>query len=200
MSDNNTPGPAGDQPDASFPAGLTPPPAASAAPSVPPVPAAPAPPFASYPGAAPSSPAPSVHAPAAPPAAYARPATPPAYPAPAGYSAAPGYPATSAYPAAAYAPVRPNSGLAIASLICGIGGIVLFWLWVPVIASIVAVVTGHMAMKQTKNNPAIGGRGMAIAGLITGYFGIGLLLALILIVVVTFLFIGAVSVPFLFTS
>jgi hypothetical protein len=69
-----------------------------------------------------------------------------------------------------------------------------------VIASIVAVITGHMALKQTKNNPAIGGRGMAIAGLVTGYIGIGLLLAQILIVVVTFLFIGAFSVPFLFTS
>jgi hypothetical protein len=69
-----------------------------------------------------------------------------------------------------------------------------------VIASIVAVITGHMALKQTKNNPAIGGRGMAIAGLVTGYIGIGLLLAQLLIVVVTFLFIGAFSVPFLFTS
>ena len=115
------------------------------------------------------------------------------------YGAAPqqygGYP--QQYAPVAYAPPRPNSGLAITSLICGIAGLVLFWLWLPVVASIVAVITGHMGLKQTKNNPALGGRGMAIGGLITGYVGVGLMVAQILIGLAVFLAFGAFTIPFL---
>ncbi|MBW8763845.1 MAG: DUF4190 domain-containing protein [Microbacterium sp.] len=115
------------------------------------------------------------------------------------YGAAPqqygGYP--QQYAPVAYAPPRPNSGLAITSLICGIAGLVLFWLWLPVVASVVAVITGHMGLKQTKNNPALGGRGMAIGGLITGYIGVGLMVAQILIGLAVFLAFGAFTIPFL---
>ena len=59
---------------------------------------------------------------------------------------------------------KGTSGLAIASLICGIVGCV------PG-AGIAAVVMGHMALGRIKTSGQ-GGRGMAIAGLILGYLSI----------------------------
>ena len=67
-----------------------------------------------------------------------------------------------------YVPPAPTSGLAIASLVCGILG--LFCLFLP---GIPAVICGHMALNQI-SNPASGvsGRGMAIAGLVMGYLSL----------------------------
>ncbi|WP_194422370.1 DUF4190 domain-containing protein [Microbacterium abyssi] len=99
------------------------------------------------------------------------------------------------YPAQPYAPARPTSGLAVTSLITGIAGIVFSWTFVALLASIAAVVTGHMALKQTRSNSAVAGRGMAIAGLITGYAGVAIIALLIVIGIFSFLFLG--SLPFL---
>jgi prepilin-type processing-associated H-X9-DG protein len=55
----------------------------------------------------------------------------------------------------------PSSGLAIASLICGL----LFF--IPVIPAILAIVFGIVGINQTKSGRA-GGRGLAIAGLVCG--------------------------------
>lgn len=108
-----------------------------------------------------------------------------------------GYPMQPAYAPVGYAPPRPNSGQAITSLICGLAGLLLFWLVVPVAASIVAVITGHMALKQIKRNPVLGGRGMAITGLITGYIGVGIVVAEILFFVLSLVFLGAFTIPFI---
>ena len=62
-----------------------------------------------------------------------------------------------------------TSGLAIASLVLGI-------VWVYWIGSILAVIFGHVALSQTKRDPNLRGRGMAIAGLVLGYVGIALLI------------------------
>ncbi|MBO0979192.1 DUF4190 domain-containing protein [Microbacterium sp. SD291] len=110
---------------------------------------------------------------------------------------APGYPA---YGAPAYPAPRPSSGLAITSLICGIGGVVLSWAIVPILASIVAVITGHMVLRQTKANPALGGRGMAFAGLILGYVMVAVILIGIVTMVISFVFLGAFTLPFIFSS
>lgn len=60
------------------------------------------------------------------------------------------------------------SGLAIASLICGLLGFLTFG-----ISEIAAVITGHMAISAiNKANGALAGRGMSIAGLVTGYLTI----------------------------
>lgn len=60
------------------------------------------------------------------------------------------------------------SGLAIASLICGLLGFVTFGL-----TGIAAVITGHMALSAIgKANGALAGRGMSITGLVTGYLTI----------------------------
>lgn len=59
-----------------------------------------------------------------------------------------------------------TSGLAIASLVFGVAGLVscFFVLGIP------AVVCGHMALNQIANSPVpMVGRGLAIAGLVCGY-------------------------------
>lgn len=62
----------------------------------------------------------------------------------------------------------PTSGLAIASLVCGIMSLMVCYVWALV--GIPAVICGHMALKQIgKADYAMSGRGMAIAGLVTGY-------------------------------
>ncbi len=63
----------------------------------------------------------------------------------------------------------PNSTMAIVSLIAGITGFSL----VPVIGSIVAVITGHMAKKEIRESGGmIGGDGLATVGLVLGYAGL----------------------------
>lgn len=128
---------------------------------------------------------------------------PPAAPSPHGY--APGQNASyPVYGGAAYASPRPASGLAITSLVCGIAGVVfgsfLFWLVLPFLASVVAIITGHLALRRMKADPSIGGRGMAIAGLITGYAMVAIQLVVLAILLVSFVFVGAFSLPFLFAS
>lgn len=169
VSDNRTPPPAGEPPR------IPPrPPAPAALPVVPALPAYPVQP----------APQPAQNQPVPP--AYS-PTTPPAY-APYG---APVYPAAPA--------PRPTSGLAITSLICGIAGVVLVWAIIPVLASIAAVITGHMALGQTRRDPAVGGRGMAITGLILGYATIAIAAFTLIGIIISFLFVGAFSLPFIFS-
>ncbi len=82
---------------------------------------------------------------------------------------APGY-----YPGA---PIR-YSGLAIASMVCGIVGY--FTCYFVGILGIPAVICGHMALSRIDSSPfPVAGRGMAIAGLILGYLGILITLGVI---------------------
>jgi hypothetical protein len=87
-------------------------------------------------------------------------------------------------------PAKKTSTLAIVSLSTGIVGIVLGWNFVPFLASIIAVITGHMARKEIRNsNGMIEGDGLALTGLITGWAMIALsILGLIMI----FLFFGSI--------
>jgi Flp pilus assembly pilin Flp len=57
-----------------------------------------------------------------------------------------------------------TSGLAIASLVCGILGF-----FSAGLMGIPAVILGHISRSQIKKNPALQGGGLALAGLITGY-------------------------------
>ena len=72
-------------------------------------------------------------------------------------------------PAFVQAPSITTNVLAIVSLVTGIAGLT----FVPFLGSIAAVVTGHISLHQLKAKPEQG-RGMALAGLITGYVGVGL--------------------------
>jgi hypothetical protein len=68
-------------------------------------------------------------------------------------------------------PVLPSSTMAIVSLIAGIGG----FSFLPLIGSIVALVTGYAARKETRAvPPSVSGDGMATAGIVMGWIGIGL--------------------------
>ncbi|MEQ4721945.1 DUF4190 domain-containing protein [Nonomuraea sp. B19D2] len=64
-------------------------------------------------------------------------------------------------------PPQPTSGVAVASLIFGIIGLLGSWCLFG-IPSIVAIVLGHVAARKTKRGIRPG-HGMAVAGLILGY-------------------------------
>ena len=66
---------------------------------------------------------------------------------------------------------RPSSTLSLTSLIMGILG----WFVIPIVGGIIAVITGHMARKEIReSNGALGGDGMATAGLVLGYSNLAL--------------------------
>ena len=68
-------------------------------------------------------------------------------------------------------PARPNSNMAMASLVLGILG----WTIAPGLASIAAIITGHMAKNEIKASMGqLGGDGMATAGLIMGYANVAI--------------------------
>jgi Domain of unknown function (DUF4190)/Domain of unknown function (DUF1707) len=82
----------------------------------------------------------------------------------------PSGPAYGMVPYQGYYPVvtNPTIGLAIGALICGIAEIFTLGL-----ASIPAVILGHLARQQIRRTGERGD-GMAIAGLVLGYLGIGI--------------------------
>lgn len=174
MSDDQNPSPqsADDTPASpeagGYPAPPAPPVPPSASPDVPPAPI----------------PAPSPHeTPAAPSydaAAYGQPAAP-AYGAPAPgaapYGAAPYGAAPGGY---GYGSTVRTNALAIISLVASIAG----FLWiVPVIGPIAGVITGHISLAQIKRTGEKG-RGMALAGTIVGWVGIGVLVLLAVTLIV----------------
>ena len=69
------------------------------------------------------------------------------------------------YPAAPQ--VERVNGFAVASLVLGI--VWLFWL-----GSLLAVIFGHIAISQMRSDETYRGKGMAIAGLVLGYVGLGI--------------------------
>ena len=77
----------------------------------------------------------------------------------------------------------PTNSMAIISMICGIIGMSAPCLCgIPVIASIVAIIMGHIARGEIRNAGGTqGGGGMALAGLILGYVGTGLMVGAFLI-------------------
>ncbi|CAG4971632.1 DUF4190 domain-containing protein [Novilysobacter luteus] len=69
-------------------------------------------------------------------------------------------------PPAAPAVGRQTSVLAIVSLVFGLLG----WTLLPLVGSLVAVITGHLARAEVRRTAgAVDGDGLAIAGLVLGY-------------------------------
>lgn len=95
------------------------------------------------------------------PQAYQPPYPGPYPPAPYGQ---PPYPPPGAYP---YAPYRSTNGMAVASLVLGI-------LWIYWIGSVLALIFGYVARQQIRERGE-GGDGMAVAGIVLGWIGVGLL-------------------------
>jgi hypothetical protein len=69
---------------------------------------------------------------------------------------------------ASYTP-GPPQGLAIASLVCGIAGVVLFFSGIGFLPALAGVILGHIAQKRQPY-----ARGLWLTGLITGYIGVAL--------------------------
>jgi hypothetical protein len=65
----------------------------------------------------------------------------------------------------------PTSGMAIVSLVLGISGLTIF----PFLGSILAVILGYMARNEIRRRPdEMAGEGLAVAGIVTGWIGVGL--------------------------
>lgn len=62
---------------------------------------------------------------------------------------------------------KKSNGAAIGSLVCG----VLFC--IPAITSLVAIILGFIGLRKARD-PQVGGKGLAIAGLILGFLGVGM--------------------------
>lgn len=81
-------------------------------------------------------------------------------------------------PAAAPAQVPTPSVLAIISLIAGILGLIFF-------GSLIAVICGHIARSNIRESRGtLTGDGMALAGLILGYLGLGLTVLFFLVMLI----------------
>lgn len=79
--------------------------------------------------------------------------------------------------------VRQTNTLAILSLISGILG----WTLLPLLGSIAAIITGHMARGQIRRDPQrYDGDGLAIGGLILGWASVILGILTIIVVIVFF--------------
>ena len=79
-------------------------------------------------------------------------------------------------------PVRQNSSRAIISLVAGILG----WTLLPFLGSIAAIITGHMARKEIRRDPALDGDVMAVIGLVLGWASVILWIVGILLFVLFF--------------
>lgn len=74
----------------------------------------------------------------------------------------------------------PTSGKAIASLVCGI-----FLFFLP--ASIAAIILGHISLSEIRNSAGrIGGKGLAVTGLVLGYLGL---------LIIPVIIVAAIAIP-----
>jgi thiol:disulfide interchange protein len=86
-------------------------------------------------------------------------------------------------------PAGPSSTLSVLALVFGVLGLVLSLMAFGLLPAIAAVVLGHIALKREPH-----ARGMGIAGLVTGYVGIGVsLLWGLVFIVPALLFFGTIS-------
>lgn len=84
--------------------------------------------------------------------------------------AAPACPKCGHPRAGAAAPGRRTEGSAVAALILGILGVISC----PLILSIPAIIVGNQAQQKIRQDPSLDGEGMARAGVILGWVGVGI--------------------------
>ena len=76
------------------------------------------------------------------------------------------------FPGYGWGPPKPTNGMAVASMVLGI-------LWIYWIGSILALVFGYIARSQIQQRGE-GGSGMAVAGIVLGWVGIGIFALVVL--------------------
>lgn len=77
----------------------------------------------------------------------------------------------------------PTSTAAILSLVFGI----LAWVGLPLIGSVIAIISGSMARAEIRNSGgAVQGDGLAITGLILGWVQLALILLVVLMIIFVF--------------
>ncbi len=79
-------------------------------------------------------------------------------------------------------PAGRTDPLAVWSLVLGIAGFFACWVCCGPLLSVPAVITGHISLSNIKCDPQLEGRGLAMAGLITGYVAIALFLLYVFLV------------------
>jgi hypothetical protein len=95
------------------------------------------------------------------------------------------------FPQGNYQPL-PTSTMAVISLIAGILGFIAL----PIVASIVALITGYAARNETRAiPPTASGDGLATAGIVMGWIQVGLTVIGVCCTIAYFVFIvGAIAV------
>ena len=67
--------------------------------------------------------------------------------------------------------IRSTSSLAITSLVSGVLG----WTLLPLLGTLVAIITGHMARSEIRRSAGmLEGDGLAVAGLVLGWLAVAL--------------------------
>lgn len=109
--------------------------------------------------------------------------TPPPLSGPPGWASPPGTPGWGGPPPP---PMPRTNGLAIASLVCGIAGIAMC---LGPLGSVPALITGYNARRQIDATGGVQeGRGMAIAGIVLGWVGVGLFIIVVVAIVLVAIF------------
>ena len=89
---------------------------------------------------------------------------------------------------------RQTSTLAIVSLVSGLLG----WSLLPLIGSLVAIITGHIARAEIRRSPqALEGDGLAVSGLVLGYAMVAVAVASVFALI---LFFGGLAAFFALAS
>ena len=115
---------------------------------------------------------PETHPSRRPPSPYASPSPWSAPPVP------PPSPTWGSVPPSGAPPPQSTNGLAVASLVCSVAGIVPFFFGIP---CVVGIVLGFVARNQIRQTGgAQPGRGLAVAGIAVGFSLIGLFLLLVI--------------------
>lgn len=84
-------------------------------------------------------------------------------------------------PAAAAGARGASNGFAVASLVCSL----LFFTWG--VGSVLAIVFGYVARRQIRDSGGVqGGAGIAMAGIVLGWIGLALVVAVAVLVVMVF--------------
>jgi hypothetical protein len=84
-----------------------------------------------------------------------------------------------------YRPASQTKGLAIASLVLGIGSLIGAWCYIAVLTAPIGLVLGIVSLVQIKKDPTkYGGWNLAIAGIVTSVIGGALVTLLTLLIAI----------------